>query len=616
MNKTITINLAGIVFHIDEDAYEILHRYLEEVKAYFGSLEGGADIQADIESRIAEIFLGHLSESRQAIHRGAVEGVIRQLGSVADIAGEEQAVSHSSSPARDPDQSSSGSAERAPEGRRLVRDTSHALIAGVCSGVAAYFEINPLWVRLSALGFFIGFAFLPAASVTVFLSYLVLWIAVPPQANLENKGTFRKFFRSRKDKVLGGVAGGLAAFFNTDPVLIRVLFVVLFLVGGSGLPAYLIMWALIPEARTVSDELEMKGNPVTLSSIEDEVKSAVQSGNGSRESMLASVLLFPFRALAVIFSAFVPVLRGFFRVFGWFIGFIFLIVSLAVLFSLLVAALAGLGVAPGLEPYVHIGDIPMVFLRDEISPLLIISGTLAVAVPFLALLLLSVGLLFRRSFGGPSLVLILTGLFLVSALGFGLGLIPVVSRFARTGKWEKAESFAPPAGKLRLEMDGESAGDDEDSFFPVELTLRGTADTLIGMRQVFQAQGRTRAEADSFASLSRYPFSRNDSVFTFSRSLQSDSVSHFRLQRLRIRLSIPYNLPFTLDPDLADILENTLHPYGYGPEDLEGNTWIFTPEGLKCTSCTGKPDRKKRAGDAWEDEEWLNEAEISNPSNL
>jgi phage shock protein PspC (stress-responsive transcriptional regulator) len=615
MNKTITINLAGIVFHIDEDAYEILHRYLEDVKAYFGTLEGGVDIQTDIESRIAEIFLGQLSESRQAIHREAVEGVIRQLGSVADIAGEEPSVSPSSSP--DPNQAAGGvSSESGPEGRRLVRDTSHALIAGVCSGVAAYFEINPLWVRLAALGFFFGLAFLPVASVTVFLSYLVLWIALPPQANLENKGTFRKFFRSRKDKVLGGVAGGLAAFFNSDPVLIRILFVVLFLAGGSGLPAYLILWALIPEARTVSDELEMKGNPVTLSSIEDEVKSAVRSGNGGRESMLASILLFPFRALAVIFSAFGPVLRGFFKVFGWFVGFIFLFVSLVVLFSLLVTALAGLGLAPGLESYIHLGEIPIFFIRDEISPLLIISGTLTVAFPFLALLLLSVGLLFRRSFVGPSLVLILTGLFLASALAFGLGLIPVVSRFARTGKWKTTESFVPAAGRLHLRMDSESDGDEEDSFFPVELTIRGTSDSLIGLQQVFQAQGRTRAEADSFASRASYPFSRNDSVLTFSRSLRSESVSRFRLQRLHIRLSIPLNLPFTMDPDLADILENTLHPNGYGPGDLEGNTWIFTPGGLKCTTCPEDTGRKKRARKGDEDEEVWQDLDEPNPGNL
>ena len=89
MKKTITINLAGLVFHIEEDAYEVLQQYLDSVKRYFSKVEGGADIQGDIEARIAEIFSESISESRQAITIDEVSHVIRQLGTVEDMIGEE-----------------------------------------------------------------------------------------------------------------------------------------------------------------------------------------------------------------------------------------------------------------------------------------------------------------------------------------------------------------------------------------------------------------------------------------------------------------------------------------------------------------------------------------------
>ena len=156
MNKTLTINLGGNVFHIDEDAYIVLHEYLDSLKNYFRDQEGSAEILADIEDRIAEIFGANHPDPRQVVTLAEVNDVIAIMGRAADI---------------DPDHETAlPGEEKGP--KRFFRDPVERVIAGVCSGIAAYFHIDPVWVRLLFV-LFVG------AGGTGILFYLVLWIVIP-----------------------------------------------------------------------------------------------------------------------------------------------------------------------------------------------------------------------------------------------------------------------------------------------------------------------------------------------------------------------------------------------------------------------------------------------------
>ena len=91
MKKNISINISGIIFHIEEDGYETLRKYLDSINKYFSSFEDSSEIMADIESRIAEIFLSKLSEGKQVITAEDVSALITTMGSVSDFkAAEEQ----------------------------------------------------------------------------------------------------------------------------------------------------------------------------------------------------------------------------------------------------------------------------------------------------------------------------------------------------------------------------------------------------------------------------------------------------------------------------------------------------------------------------------------------
>lgn len=160
MNKTIIINISGSIFHIEEDAYEILKIYMTDVKAYFNKSDDSFEIIADIENRIAELFSEIISvEEKQVIVLNDVEKIIRTMGQAKDfenVLNDEEELK----------------SENYTIKKRLYRNPDDKIVGGICSGIAAYFNIDPIWIRfalaISVLFFGTG----------LFL-YLILWIIMP-----------------------------------------------------------------------------------------------------------------------------------------------------------------------------------------------------------------------------------------------------------------------------------------------------------------------------------------------------------------------------------------------------------------------------------------------------
>ena len=92
MKKNISINISGIIFHIEEDGYERLKEYLESINKYFSSFDGSSEIIADIESRIAEIFLSKLNEEKQVITFDDVTSLIATMGGIQDFQAVEEEI--------------------------------------------------------------------------------------------------------------------------------------------------------------------------------------------------------------------------------------------------------------------------------------------------------------------------------------------------------------------------------------------------------------------------------------------------------------------------------------------------------------------------------------------
>lgn len=196
MKKTLTVNISGIVFHIDDDAYAKLDRYLITIRRHFSSDEGCDEIIAGIEGRIAEMFQEKVTASKQVVTLADVKEVISQLGEPEQISGSDEA-----------------SDKKQESG----------------SGDSDYYDIK----------------------------------------------ASKRLYRDPDDKYIGGVCGGLGAYFQVDPTWMRLLFIV-GIFAGFGILLYIILWIVIPRARTTAEKLEMRGERVNLSNIEKSIKEDIQ----------------------------------------------------------------------------------------------------------------------------------------------------------------------------------------------------------------------------------------------------------------------------------------------------------------------------------------------------
>ncbi len=141
MKKTLTINISGFVFHIDEDAYEKLHRYLEAIKFHFRGFKGKDEVIADVEARVAEILQKKYLPAKEVITIEDVDEVIGIMGQPSDFSVEDE----------DAGGQKDFSYSRHP--KRLYRDPERKILGGVCSGLGAYFNMDPIWVRIIFIRF-------------------------------------------------------------------------------------------------------------------------------------------------------------------------------------------------------------------------------------------------------------------------------------------------------------------------------------------------------------------------------------------------------------------------------------------------------------------------------
>jgi phage shock protein PspC (stress-responsive transcriptional regulator) len=184
MKITVSINLGGYSFNIDEDAYAELKRYLKNIEIHFANEESSSEILSDIEARMAELFRAKLSTYKKVITMEDVRNIISILGTPEDIS--------------DNERTSARDKFSTPGYHRMYRDPDHRIIGGVCSGMGAYWDIEP-------------------------------WI-------------------------------------------IRVIFIAFTAMGGLGALVYLILYIVLPEAKTTAQKIEMKGEPVNIKNIKDSVK--------------------------------------------------------------------------------------------------------------------------------------------------------------------------------------------------------------------------------------------------------------------------------------------------------------------------------------------------------
>lgn len=259
MNKTVNINLAGIFFHIDEEAYLKLQRYLEAIKRSFNNTNGQNEIIADIEARIAELFNERIKNEKQVVSITEVEEVITIMGQPEDYIVDEEIF--------DDEPRTNNSARPV---RKLYRDTENSYIGGVSAGFGHYLNVDPLWLRIA-------------------------WIT-------------------------------------------------LFFVGGTGILIYLLLWILIPSAQTTAEKLAMTGKPINISNIEAKVKEGFSTVKDSLDEAINNISNTNFKAVGnevkhksrSFFDSLTHIVLFVLTIFAKFIGVILIIIGATTLIGLII----------------------------------------------------------------------------------------------------------------------------------------------------------------------------------------------------------------------------------------------------------------------------------------
>lgn len=281
MKQVININFQGQVVPIEVSAFDLLKQYTESLNRHFANEEGKDEIINDIESRIGELFQERLKSGSTCITEDDVNAIIKSMGRPEDFEAAEEASANTGSSKTQSESTSSSIPFQTGRTRRLFRNENEKVIGGVCSGLANYFGIDVVVVRIIFVILFFSFGF-------GLLPYLILWVAVPSTASTEIGSTKKKLYRDTDDKIVAGVCSGIGNYFGINAWIPRVLFLLPFLsfvsrwghwgdfplgftFSPGALIIYIILWLVIPEANTTTEKLEMKGEKVDMNSIKNSV---------------------------------------------------------------------------------------------------------------------------------------------------------------------------------------------------------------------------------------------------------------------------------------------------------------------------------------------------------
>ena len=502
MNKTININLAGIIFHLDEVAYEKFKTYLSNVKTALGKEESGEEIIADIEARIAEIFHLRMKENgRQVVGLPDVEFIIETLGQpeafVDEIEGE-------------------GPQKSAKETRRFFRNPDEKVMGGVCSGIGAYFDIDPVWIR--------------------------------------------------------------------------VLFLILLFFTGIGFITYVILWAAIPEAKTTAQKLQMRGEAVNLNNIEklftkvedytssEKIKSGVNSFVSFVVNGIGSVFSFVFKFIGVLLA-----------IFGALIAFVLIITLLGIFGS--TWNFEGFNFL-SFNGYIYGLDGAQAIFGGGWRLLALRAGTLLTLLLPLFALVVFLAKIFGRELTNSKL-LSFSG---IASFIVGLILIFISAGSLITDFRERAtETDQITLSGMSFDITADILEDEQGFFFDVEdellhienvrFNIEATRSSTASLELKHAASGRNHSEARARAQSFDYPTAQEGEALRLSEYFTVPKESLYRGQDLKVTLRLPVGATVYLDESIENIMYDIRNVQDMYDGDMLGHLWEMTPEGLSCTDC-------------------------------
>jgi phage shock protein PspC (stress-responsive transcriptional regulator) len=523
MKKTFTINISGLIFHINDDAFEKLNHYLATISGYFKGTTGHEEIISDIEARIAEMFKAKITANKQVITMEDVDEVIAVMGKPEDFLDEGLATE-----AVPPYERSTTTR------KRLFRDVDERVLGGVCAGLTAYFGINDtIWIRLAFVA-------------SVFLGI------------------------------------------------------------GSGLIIYIILWIIMPPARTAAEKLEMKGEPVNISNLHkvfnEEAEAVKKKFNDfSKENIDSTGMNRKARTVGNKFINFLLDVTGLvLTALGKFIGLILLVIG-----TVLLIAFIGLMFSHNIvfwyndEFMASFNDWALFFFQNERQIYMGWLGILLiVGIPIIGLFIAGLKLILgiRKRFRVAGSILSafwLIGLIISGYIAFEVSrdfrnkafteTIVIPEQPQSDTLYLKMTDHDKPAvhfGNTKFFMDNEQL---LISYPRIKVEASETEEYQIMLKH--RSFGGNSDEAILNSKRIGYNYSQSGSTITLDPYFRVDREDKFRGQKLYLIIKVPEGKYIFLDESLQKGITDTDNLNNKRARSMVGHTWRMSPKGLECLSC-------------------------------
>jgi phage shock protein PspC (stress-responsive transcriptional regulator) len=577
MNKTVNINLAGIIFHVDEDAYQRLSNYLSAIKQKFAGEEGGDEIISDVEARMAELFQSRMSDSKQVITKIDVDEVISVLGEPED-----------------------------------------------------YEEIDDEPKKEES------------------------YSSTSKESGQSETKRGKRIFRNPDDAIVGGVAGGLGAYLNIDPVYIRLIFVLSFFGWGSGFLLYLVLWIIVPEARTTAEKLEMRGEDVNLNNIERSIKDEIDHiktrlndlGSNASESAKTGVQQGK-RGIDKFIELFVMILKAGLKIIGAIIGFS-LIFAAIVFIAALVGAMFGASTLfvswpdPGLEGINFMQIQDLLFINGNHFWLTAMGIIMVVFSPLIGLIALGARLLFSAPRMNKTVNLVLASLFGIGVVLSFIGAVRLAADFEEKGRYTNDIDVPRSDAPILITGSGDDISDvleyDQSVYFDgeesrlysrqVHFDIEKAFGTEARLQVRYFARGSNRWEARKRAEQINYTVTVDSGKIVLPNHIDFPFNEKWRNQEVYMTLFIPMGQSVFLDESALSVIDDIENTTDIWDWDMLNHTWQMNNLGLSCMDCSwtekeqqdflqsdkrkSSPDENDASGEIevveeWSDDDWDSE---------
>ena len=526
MKKAIKINLSGLIFHIDDDAYEKLKAYLDTISRHFSNKEESKEIIDDIEARIAELFQERISDETQVITVAIVNEVIDIMGNPEDIA---------------------------DSGEETERQSSfHETYSGK-----------------------------------------------------------KRLYRDPENSVIGGVCGGMAAYFSVDPVIFRLLFVIFFFAGGASILVYIILWIVLPKAESAAQKLEMRGEKVNVSNLEKKIREEYDNVKDNVSKATENVKQNVSRATSSstyrnaqngasdFFEVLGRILLVFVKVILIIIGTSLVIGGIGILIGLITLPFVGIHVFPFESYSFSLGDLLIPFTDPVSVTLLVIAITLLILIPVAAMIYGLVKLIFNIRTRNRGLNIGALTLWIVSLLLI-IGIVAFESsHYSDFGRDSLSQELLVESDTLviKVNVDQEDYLDDEsiidlgekwflledaDSFYGrIYLDIEKTSGDNFVIEVEKESKGRSWDHAKENAANIDYNFHTRGNTLELDPYFSVDLEHKWRFPRVEAIVRVPEGKVVILDHETRDILEGVRNVDRLSDWNMAGKSWIMTEEGLE-----------------------------------